>query len=761
MKKLCLILAMALLLGSLPAFAAEGDAILGRDDENIPYFSFAFSDGDTLYLPQNGLEMSTWKPGDAELTSYIFDHAEDPEDSEDSDSYRDIQVVPFICDGQLYAITLTSTYDEHTRFEGAVLNRASLEGDGTVRLEALRSVEWEDLLEYYDEDTYVMQPSAVVAMEGKAYLAHYDSQYDNVVSVLDLETGKMEQVDELDDAYAIIPYKQGMLLAELYSYTHGSEASLVAYDAADGSAQTLTELQIDDYSPLTGLAYDEATDTLYCAKGGEIRPVDMDSGEVGDGVTDMPIETYGNASSLVMNGSYYVFAGEGVVVRNLDPDQRPEVRLKVVDSSYSEAVTKASSKFSNAHGEVGLVISRDYNDAQKLIENMMNRDDSVDIYTLYTESAIYDALFNRGYMMELDGIEAIDALAEEMYPSLRECLSVNGHLVALPLEVYSYSFGVNEKALEALGLTMDDVPDNWWDFLDFLPTLEDALAGGKVLLSYDETESDMRNTLFFAIFEDYQNYVNAVDPNMGYDTELLRGLLKKLEDIDFVALGCAEDPEEDEDPSAMMRSMEIDENTLMLFETSINSTIGTRYSDCTPIQMGLDADTRAPLVMHTSVAFINPFTRQSELAREFMAELAGNLPNTTLYNISPALNEPIRGAQYEQILQEAQESLDGYRKELENAEPAEKQMLEEQVDMMEKNVDYWQRQGWEISEESIGWFRAHAEGGLITAPMNWLYSDDSGEAWEPISQYRDGSISADEMLRTIDRKVQMMMMEGH
>ena len=255
--------------------------------------------------------------------------------------------------------------------------------------------------------------------------------------------------------------------------------------------------------------------------------------------------------------------------------------------------------------------------------------------------------------------------------------------------------------------------------------------------------------------------MNAVDPNMGYDTELLRGLLKKLEDIDFVALGLSEDPEEDEDPSAMMRSREFDESTLTLFETSISCTIGTRYSDCTPIQMGLDANLRAPLVMHTAVAFINPFTHNAEMAREFMAQLAASLPNSTLYNISPSLNEPIRGAQYEQILQEAQTTLENCRKELDTAEPAEKQMLEEQIETMEENVDYWQRQGWEISQESIEWFRAHASDGLVTAPMNWLYSDDNGEAWDTISQYRDGSISADEMLRNIDRKVQMMIMEGH
>ena len=37
----------------------------------------------------------------------------------------------------------------------------------------------------------------------------------------------------------------------------------------------------------------------------------------------------------------------------------------------------------------------------------MNQDDSVDIYTVSTSSAAYDAVYNRGYMMELDGSELL------------------------------------------------------------------------------------------------------------------------------------------------------------------------------------------------------------------------------------------------------------------------------------------------------------------------------------------------------------------
>ena len=47
------------------------------------------------------------------------------------------------------------------------------------------------------------------------------------------------------------------------------------------------------------------------------------------------------------------------------------------------------------------------------------------------------------------------------------------------------------------------------------------------------------------------------------------------------------------------------------------------------------------------------------------------------------------------------------------------------------------------------------------ARVNWLYSDDTGEAGLLIDQYRDGLISAADMLAGIDKKVQMMLLEGN
>ena len=50
MKRICILLAIVFALSCIPAMAAEGDAILGMNEEERLAFSYCFSQGDTLYL---------------------------------------------------------------------------------------------------------------------------------------------------------------------------------------------------------------------------------------------------------------------------------------------------------------------------------------------------------------------------------------------------------------------------------------------------------------------------------------------------------------------------------------------------------------------------------------------------------------------------------------------------------------------------------------------------------------------------------------
>lgn len=335
----------------------------------------------------------------------------------------------------------------------------------------------------------------------------------------------------------------------------------------------------------------------------------------------------------------------------------------------------------------------------------------------------------------------------------------NGRPVAIPVRAYGWAFGVNERALERIGLTIDDVPANWSDFLDFLANeLPAAMENDpEVSLYYsDFTQSQMRRTLFTQIFEDYQNYANAQMDILSFDTPLLNDLLTKLEQIDFGALGMIADEDYEED--GVMVAYSYDDSST-LFEFGIGVTFGNYYSDYTPIVMSMDAETPAVLTMEGCVAFVNPFSKNVDLAIEYLETLQRRIDVETTYNFYPDLAEPVRRENYEEQMQYAQEYYDEVKKQYDEAEEADKQAMEEMLKEAERWLEQEERYSWQISVDQIDWFRSNDDY-LAVSQGNWLYQDSAGEARELMMQYYEGQIDVKQFLSGIEKKVRMMMMEG-
>ena len=73
---LALVIVLMVVMSAVAAWAAPGDAVLGRGEggDNDVYYDGAFSIGDTLYLT-NSYSISTWHPGDAEAVSYTVENS--------------------------------------------------------------------------------------------------------------------------------------------------------------------------------------------------------------------------------------------------------------------------------------------------------------------------------------------------------------------------------------------------------------------------------------------------------------------------------------------------------------------------------------------------------------------------------------------------------------------------------------------------------------------------------------------------------------
>ena len=742
---ICALCALALTALSLTAFAVEGDAMLCTEENT--YIQRMFAADDLLYMDSHDA-LLVYAPGDDEPSRFEWqcDYSDfSPEDASLSGGNYEL----LEGDGGLWRIDhLMRYYEEGSRLEKTLLSRVALE-DGAATLCDTREIPWTDaLIDRYDNNEYPMSLESCCIRNGRLYAGSYTW----TMTVLDLETGEAEQTYG-ENVELFMPYAGDTLL--LAGRDYGAEGvALHVFDPADSSIEPLVTVQLSD---ARGLAADPASGRVYALSGGDVCEVDLATGQLGEPLADVPMMSNGGCGWMLAGRYYAVKCDGGVVVRDLMAEDRPTRRLKIVDSSWTDGLDDAYFAFSSVHGDVAVSVTRDYQG--NLIEDMMNRSDEVDVFILYTSLPEYDALLERGFLAELDS-PALEEKLANVYPGVKERLTRNGELVAMPVNCYYWPMSIHRTAAERLGLNAEDVPENWSDFLDFLiDTLPGMMAQSEdVRLTWDGmTAGSVRMQLLMMILSDYQSYLSVETNVSGYDTPMLCELLQKLNRVDFEAMGVPADPEEDAASSTVVYTSGNDE---MLLGMGMGASFGNFTEDARPLVMSMDADSPSVMGLEMYVAVINPFSDEVELAREFLETLSEKLPQTVMYNLDPNLNDPVRDPNSDEYLKNIDEYLAEVQKRLDEAADADRQALEEELKDAEEMAADAERYSWKISQAQIDWFRAHDDC-VIAQPVNWMYRDSSGEAYELMQQFIDRQIDAKQFLKAIDKKYRMMEMEGY
>lgn len=753
MKKLVSILLCAVMLMMIPvqALAAQGDVIIDSSSDSIKNgFQSWCSVGDALYImPYDSSDepeqtFYVHRAGEAEATEYTVQLGEPLEE----ESYEDVNIMS---NGEkILALRTVTSYGQGAYSMKAELYEITIEGDKAVGT-LIGEPDWSM---FATEDGYYNSPNDIIGV-GDYLLGRY---YDDMGTVgmvrMSLSDLKFVQCEFEGDLVSITPYLDGKALIQNYADGEGRKVQFQSYDPASDTFEMLIELEVEQYDSFYGLACDSETGAVYYTNAGEIFELNLQTGEISEALTDMPVSPNYGQNAVMLTGGYYAMASyEAYAIRNIHPEQKASRTLKVYDNSYETYVTKGFYRYANAHGDVSMVVSREYSDVANLVEDMMNRSDDVDVYIIRSESSDYEAVFNRGYMAELTGSEKLKAAAERMYPEVREALSINGELCALPINFEFNLPLLQEENLARIGLTPEDIPTNWSDFLDFL--IED-LPGmlpedGSVSLA-DPWTSDAwaKQCMFEMIFDSYQQMLKK-DPD-AVSTNQIVELLQKLEKVDFGALG---QPSQD--------SMDDEEyyydNHYYLMELNTYCTLQT-VSNYPPLVLSLTADTPRLFSLTATVAFINPFSKNKDLALELMEELADSLPYGVTYGLYTDMNEPIKNDYYEEGLASLQKALEEQKAEYEKADAIDKQALKEGIERLEETLAGYSKYQYDLSPEAIEWIHTNMPLFAIKGE-NWLYSDDSGEAYELVNQYAEGQIDARKLMDGIGKKIQMMLMEGY
>lgn len=763
MKKwICLFLALMLSLTAAGALAAKGDANLGMGDDMYEAYGDnvrgCFILGDTLYL-YGGNHLFYWHLGDAELEALEF---EIPEAGEREN--RNLERM--FTDGErVWALfSLYRVGEEEYTLIAPELAEVEL-ADGSVRFGEIRSVENEDLkVSYGDNNRYLIQINDLCCVGDTLYLMVYDDTGTQRVYALDMQSGAGDFL-EVDDAIQIAPYADGQLLIERYDYS----AQTCEFLCWDGESERLSSL----YGPAEaqggygyrGLAYSAESGKLFFLEGGYVKAAENFDLENAQSVAELSTDYYGDAAGALLPGDYYVFSSYNATsVRATGEGVLPDTRLTVLNGSYSEALTDAYYSFTAGRDDVAVVLSQDYMEDEKVIEGMLNRDSSIDVYLMSVQSRAYDALFSRGYMAELKDPE-ICAAVERMYPGVRAVLERDGEIVAIPVGVYGWTPGVNLEGFEKIGISPEEIPTDWASFLDFLAELPDRLPEDGSVRIFDDymTQNGAKEQLLALILQNHLLYTASNDLDPAFDTPALRAVLERVMGLDYEAMGLKEDDDEGEGEMRYAESVyDLSDaaRSYTLVELGVGCTLGNFYSECEPLLLSIEPDAQPQLPLELSVAFVNPFSEHVELAQQFLKEVLDKMEDRVRYNVSDELDEPVRSQYYAQNLEYYEKELASLQAELERAEEVDRPVIEQNLKDMEAARENMEKYSWDISRESIDWYRAHAQN-LAVQRFSPMYSDAGGEIQELVTQYIEGRLDTAAFLKGVDQKVRMMTLEGN
>ena len=736
-----LILLMALALAMVAPAAAEGNRLLKLEDGG--YMSGVMSDGDALYIAGES-KLYIWRDGDDAPEAYASAIRLPDESGEVADIDRNFYEFRLFADADgLHGINIV--YDESYEPEALLLFDLATTDEGTVEARNARRIALPEALRAGN-----FYPEAVCARAGLLYLLVSDESGTNL-AVIDPENPKAAASERLDNSWncQLVPSKDGVLLTFI-DYRQEPVLKLCAVNS-DGSTDELCALP----DGAQALAADLDTGALYAVVEGRLCPVDTATGALGEPVAALPSDPrYG---VLVNGGRTYAAGLEGGVALLDTEGHLDEDRLLTIQGGYYgtwlDGVLMA---YSVEHPEITPVMGHDY---QNVLDDIVAQSPQTDIYMLdYGEDGVCEALQKRGYMLPLDGSDALNAFAERVYPRLREKLISDGRLAALPLQLNATCMGMSLALLEKMGLSIDAVPGDWPGFLDFLEN--EVRPQLSVLGEKDKFTYDGMNAVSFARFmkqralEDFIQVSEAAGSAPNFLDPRLQAVLERLDAIDFTDYGLPDELDED----GYGYGWNSEDKYLIQFDAPVGFGQGVS-GDCAPMPLGYGEDLPGVLPLRMSVAFVNPYSAHAAEAIAFLEDLAGSLPAEVMYMLCADLNEPVRSPDAERVMAEYQKYIDQAKADLENMEPSQRQASEEDIRNMEESYDsYLKYDSWLIPEDQLTWYRANSDRMVVAAP-SWFQKDTSGEAWQLMQQFFDGQMSAREFLNAVNQRARMMAME--
>lgn len=393
-------------------------------------------------------------------------------------------------------------------------------------------------------------------------------------------------------------------------------------------------------------------------------------------------------------------------------------------------------------------ISIEYTDdstytAPEIISALMTRDATYDVMQFNTSGVDIAKVIDQGYALDLSGSEIIRAYVDSLYPALRDMVSRDGMIYAVPLHLFSNDGGYYPKNFEALGL---EVPTTWQELAELINAWPEQ--PDDVLEDYEINEwtMDYRRWFLRKMTTNYVTHMEATGQELHFDTPLYRELVGLVD-----AMTTANDTEEERDVLALMGNGYIEP-----FQQG--------YTWETPM-VDLAIEGRVTHTVEVFLVMVNPYAEHAGEAMRCIEYMIGRIkPATRQTMVDAAYVTPVEDPDYPQRVADWEAEGERLKQKLAECAEADRLDVQEEIQRHEASWAWIESSRWLVSEESIPAYAEVFKTLYFPKPSVLDARDENDPYARSIvetlqARYLDGQIDMDAYIREMESRMQMVIME--
>ena len=520
----------------------------------------------------------------------------------------------------------------------------------------------------------------------------------------------------------------GRLIA-LQRQINWPEITLALVTVTPDTSETIQWAEIEMTENLNHLTYDTKTDTVYLFDRSSIFATQQ------NGVLHQ-VDNFlaGDIASVALLDSGMALVVDGIlVIRNFAAADRTR-QITILDE-YGRGEDYRAFLEANPEIDLQFVEPGSTTPDEKFIQDMLIRDDHVDIYIL-SDLNLLGILKSKGYFVDLAGNTDIQSLVTQMYEPFREAFCAGNQIAAFPRETFLEVLCYHKPTFDALHLTIPDTYEEFFDFcLEWLNEYADDYPD--IVLG-----SFVSNLSLEELLARYTDERTGNNQPLQYRTEDMVQLI-----IKYLAV-----------QEKLSERREYSQRGISLFYCYDIPRLDEQDDYAyLPLRFGRNAKAViSPQENSFRYFVVNPYGKSSQDALAFLVAYDGQrmeIETALLYeNINGAIESKTYQSEYA-LMHMALETLEAR---LEKAEPENHSELAEQIELQRlKMANYEQTSRWAVSQ------------GALTAYKN-LSNSIYVNSFNPVTALEDNmpflfdeqNSSITTFLTALDNKVQMILLEN-